>query len=101
MTTPDPEMSVETTEIQETQEPKETNYRKLYRDKCAELKASEAKCAELEHICKAMAEQKAQAETQLKQTVLEYETKIQFMLDACKHAYVSMQLAVAKPNGGK
>lgn len=92
-TTPDVPMCGESTE-------NPTNYRKLYREKCTELKTAEAKIAELEHICKSLAEQKAQVESQLKQATLEYNTRVQFMLDASKHAYLSMQLAVAANNGG-
>lgn len=51
------------------------------------------KVAELEKICRAYAESN-QANTQkIQSTLLEANTKIQYMLDAAKHAYLSMQFA--------
>ena len=85
-TEPDPAEEVGTPE-------KAPNYRKLYREKCAELKATEAKLAELQHICKSFAEQKAQIETKFKQTALEYKAIAQYMLDVVKHSYLSLQFA--------
>ena len=51
------------------------------------------KVAELEKICKAYAESN-QTHTQKVQTILlEANTKIQYMLDCAKHAYLAMQFA--------
>lgn len=73
---------------------KTPNYRKLYRDKCEELKVAENKICELQSICKTLTEQKNHAEHTLKQATLEYNTRSQYMLDVIKHAYLSTQFAM-------
>lgn len=84
------------TAVPETTETVKTpNYRKLYRDKCEELKVAENKINELQQICRALTEQKNFAENKLKQATLEYNTRVQYVLDVIKHAYLSTQFAIS------
>ena len=69
------------------------NYNSTVEKLEAENNMLKNKVAELEKICRAYAESN-QANTQkIQSTLLEANTKIQYMLDCAKHAYLAMQFA--------
>lgn len=72
-----------------------TDYQKLYEKECAKNKALELKIAEFEKICNSFSEREHKASEMLKRATLEYNARTQYMLDCAKHAYISMQFAVA------
>lgn len=73
----------------------EANYQKMYIEECAKNKALEIKAGELEKLCKIYADKTKQATDALHKATLEYNARTRHMLDCVKHAYVSMQFAVA------
>ena len=81
---------------------KETiNYEKLYNEECKKNTVLENKCAEYEKICKSLTEKANQAQELLQKATLEYNARIDYVLDCTKHAYISIQMANNTPiNGG-
>ena len=82
----------------------EPDYKKLYTEECAKNKALENKVAEFEKLCKSYVEREQQSTAALQRATLEYNARVQYMLDCTKHAYLSMQFAVNAGNeqkGGK
>lgn len=69
------------------------DWQKLYVDECAKTKVLENKIAEYEKLCKSYAENARQSAEILQRATLEYNARIQFMLDCARHAYLSMQFA--------
>ena len=61
----------------------------------AQLAAANAKNTELEKLCKAYAEKAQAAENALHRATMEYNARNEYMLDCVKHAYISIQFAVA------
>lgn len=69
------------------------DWQKLYVDECAKTKVLENKITEYEKLCKSYAENARQSAETLQRATLEYNARIQFMLDCARHAYLSMQFA--------
>ena len=76
------------------------NYEDMYVNTMKELGAAKEKIAQLENLCKSYAAQTEAANTALKKATLEYNARIQFMLDSARHSLVAMQLAVNAENKG-
>lgn len=75
----------------------EKDYKQLYLDECEVTKAQAVKINELEQLCKSFAEKEKQSTMELQRAALEYNARINYMLDCVKHAKISMELcAVAK-----
>lgn len=80
------------------------DYKKLYTDECAKTKSQAVKIEELDKLCKAYAENAQKMTEALQRAAIEYDARINYMLDSVKHAYLSMQFAVNasdKSKGGK
>ena len=76
--------------------PEEANipdYKRMYEEVAERNNLLEAKCAEYEHIIKSYGERERLASQNAQNIKLEANAKIQYMLDAAKHAYLSMQFA--------
>lgn len=71
-----------------------SDYKKLYTEECTKTLALENKCAEYEKLCKSYCEKERKATETLQRAILEYNARTQYMLDAARHAYMSMQFAV-------
>lgn len=80
------------------------DWQKLYTEECAKNKVLENKVAEFEKLCKSYSERERQATEALQRATLEYNARAQYMLDAARHAYMSMQFAAnaasRQPQGG-
>lgn len=76
-----------------TEKTQEPNYKKLYQEEHEKSTMLANRCTEYEKLCKAYAEKTNQTQELLKQATLEYNAKIDYMLDCVKHAYISIQMA--------
>ena len=76
----------------------EPNYKAMYEQAMKELGAAQNKNVEYEKIIKSYAAQVTELQNINKQAMLEYNSRCDYMLDAVKHAYISIQLAY---KGGK
>lgn len=74
------------------------NYKKLYEKEVENSKVLQIKLDEYEKIIKSLAEKASQAHNDLQSATLEYNTKIKYMLDCARHAYMSMQFAIQVTN---
>lgn len=77
------------------------NYKTMYHKVLEENNLLTAKCAEYEKLCKSFAERERLLNQNSQNIVTEANTKIQYMLDAAKHAYISMQFAANSSNSSK
>ncbi len=71
------------------------DYKKLYTEECAKNKTLENKCTEYEKLCKSYSERERKALETLQRATIEYNARTKYMLDCAKHAYLSMQFAIA------
>ena len=71
------------------------NYEQMYKDLQEQLTAAQNKNLQYESLIKSYAEATNKAQMQLKQATLEYNARIQYMLDCAKHSYISMQFAAS------
>jgi hypothetical protein len=69
------------------------DYKLMYENATEENNLLKAKLAEYEHIIKSYGERERLASQNTQNIKLEANAKIQYMLDAAKHAYLSMQFA--------
>ena len=76
------------------------DWESMYNNTMKEVIALKEKTTQLENLCKSYATQAENANTALKKATLEYNARIQFMLDSVRHALVAMQLAVNAENKG-
>ena len=79
----------------------ESNYKFEYERIGKELGAAQNKIAEYEKIIKAYAVQLQESRDMLKKAMLEYNSRCEYMLDAVKHAYLSIQIAYTNSKGDK
>ena len=70
------------------------DFEKLYIEECSKTRALENKVTDLEKLCKAFSEKERQATAAMHKATLEYNARINYMLECTKHAYISMQFAV-------
>lgn len=76
------------------------DYKALYEEECRKNNALELKVEELNKVCKAYAEREQKMATNLQKSAIEYNARTKYMLDVAKHAYMSMQFAVAAAEQG-
>lgn len=76
------------------------DYEKLYLTECSKTKALELKVEELTKICKSLSEQNNKLQNDLQNAALEYNARTEYMLDAVKHTYISIQFAKNTPTTG-
>ena len=69
------------------------DYKAMYQTAHEENELLKAKIAEYEKLCKSFAEREKLLRQNAQNIVTEANAKIQYMLDAAKHAYISMQFA--------
>jgi len=69
------------------------DYKTMYQTAHEENELLKAKVAEYEKLCKSFAEREKLLRQNTQNIVTEANAKIQYMLDAAKHAYLSMQFA--------
>ena len=77
------------------------DYEVEYNKAIKELNIAQNKSAEYEKIINAYAQQAKDAQVQLQKAMLEYNSRCEYMLDAVKHAYISIQLAYKNTKGEK
>lgn len=77
------------------------DYKALYLKTSAENTAMQNKIAEYEKLLKSYAERERLANEKLNRATLEYNARNKYMLDCAKHAYISMQFAVAAEDSNK
>lgn len=77
------------------------DYKTMYNKLLEENNLLTAKCAEYEKLCKSFAEREKLLRQNSQNIVTEANAKIQYMLDAAKHAYISMQFAANSSNTSK
>lgn len=70
------------------------DWQDLYTKECAKSKALENKIEQLEGLVKSYAQNTEAAQLQLKRATLEYNARVDYLLDCAKHAFLSMQFAV-------
>lgn len=80
---------------------KSQNIQDTSKDLEQELKASKARVAELEKLCVSYRTQAENSDKTLKRMTLEYNSRVQYMLDCVKHSYLSIQFAVNALNKGE
>lgn len=69
------------------------DYKAMYQTAQKENELLKAKIAEYEKLCKSFAEREKVLRQNAQNIITEANAKIQYMLDAAKHAYISMQFA--------
>ena len=69
------------------------DYKKLYLAEQDKNKSLEVKIAELEKLCRSFSEKAHNAQEALQSATLEYNAKVEYMLDCVKHAHISIQIA--------
>lgn len=77
------------------------DYKAMYQTAHEENELLKAKVAEYEKLCKSFAEREKLLRQNAQNIVTEANTKIQYMLDAAKHAYISMQFAANSTDSSK
>ena len=77
------------------------DYKAMYQTAHEENELLKAKIAEYEKLCKSFAEREKLLRQNAQNIVTEANAKIQYMLDAAKHAYISMQFAANSVDSSK
>ena len=77
------------------------DYKKMYEKLLEENNLLTAKNTEYEKLCKSFAEREKLLRQNSQNIVTEANAKIQYMLDAAKHAYISMQFAANSSDSSK
>ena len=77
------------------------DYKTMYQTAHEENELLKAKVAEYEKLCKSFAEREKLLRQNTQNIVTEANAKIQYMLDAAKHAYISMQFAANSADSSK
>lgn len=90
-----------TTPIKRTRKPRtprvanaEVDYKAEYKRILADLNYANNKIEDLKRIVESMKGQSAQLEQQLKATQIKHKATKEYMLDAVKHAYITLTMAV-------
>lgn len=77
------------------------DYENMYKNAVAEVNRLNEKIVQLENICKNYATQVNVANNNLKKATIEYNARVQYMLDCTKHAFLSMQFAAQASDKGE
>lgn len=73
------------------------NYKEMYEKATKELELLKNQNAEYKRVCESIAKKEEATKQNMRRLQTEANTKIQYMLDAIKHAYISMQFCANSP----